>query len=70
MTLTFPRRRLAQLHEVHTGSGRHIVKEVPFPKWVPADVSAEASQLSEEDAAIEPDAWCSQLSVHVAKRKR
>jgi hypothetical protein len=55
----FPRRRLAQVHELHTGSGRHAIKEVPFPKWVPDEVSAEAAQLSEEEAAIKLGAWCS-----------
>ena len=55
----FPRKRLAQVHELHTASGRHVTKEVPFPKWVPGEVSAQAARLSEEEAVIKLGAWCS-----------
>ncbi len=54
----FPRKQLAQVHEVHTDSGRHVAREVAFPKWVPAEVTAEASQLSEEEAVRELGDWC------------
>ena len=54
----FPRRQLAQVREVHTISGRHIAKEVAFPKWVPAEVTAEASLLPEEDAVRQLGDWC------------
>ncbi len=54
----FPRKQLAQVHEVHTDSGRHVAREVAFPKWVPAEVTAEASQLSEEEAVRELGGWC------------
>jgi hypothetical protein len=46
-----PRKRLAQVRELHTSSGRHVTKEVAFPKWVPREVSREASRLG-EDAAL------------------
>jgi hypothetical protein len=55
----FAVKQLAQVNEVHTPSGRHVNREVPFPKWVPADVLAEASQLSEEDALRELGDWTS-----------
>ncbi len=48
----FPRKRLAQVHEMHTASGHHVTKEVAFPSWVPRDVSAEAARLSEEEAVL------------------
>jgi len=32
---TVPRRWLAQLTEVHTRAGRHVIRTVPFPRWVP-----------------------------------
>jgi hypothetical protein len=48
----FPRKRLAQIHEIHTASGRHITKEVAFPNWVPDDVSDRATEVSEEAAAL------------------
>jgi hypothetical protein len=54
----FPRKRLAQVHETHTASGRHVTNEVAFPTWVPGDVSAEAARLSEEEAVLLLGAWC------------
>jgi hypothetical protein len=47
----FPLDRLAQLHEIHTDSGRHVVANVAFPAWVPKDIAAEAAELSDEQAA-------------------
>ncbi len=35
----FPKTQLAQVHEVHTSSGRHVSKEVAFPEWVPVEVA-------------------------------
>jgi len=46
----FPPKRLAHVNEIHTASGRHVTQEVAFPAWVPDEVSAEASKLSEEEA--------------------
>lgn len=54
----FPKKRLAEVHEVHTASGRHVAKEVAFPRWVPAEVATEASRLREEDALRELGSWC------------
>ncbi len=54
----FPKKELAQVHEVHTASGRHVAKEVAFPKWVPVEVVTEASRLSEEEAAEKLGPWC------------
>lgn len=53
----FPAKRLAQLHEVHTRSGRHVVTDVAFPGWVPKDVSVEAAKLSEDQAVRNLGAW-------------
>lgn len=46
----FPRKHLAQIHETHTASGRHLTREAPFPEWVPGEVSTHAARLSEEEA--------------------
>jgi len=46
----FPAARLAQIHEVHTASGKHIAGEIPFPKWVSREVAAMASKLDQEGA--------------------
>lgn len=54
----FPSKRLAQIHEVHTPSGHHVTTDVAFPKWVPAEVPAQASQLSEEEALRSLGDWC------------
>ena len=54
----FPKKQLAQVHEVHSHSGSHVIKEVAFPQWVPAEVTTEASQLSEEEAIRELGGWC------------
>ena len=54
----FPRKRLAQVHEIHTESGRHITREVAFPKWVPREVVLAASRLGEDAAVSELGTWC------------
>ena len=43
---------------VHTSSGRHVAKEVAFPKWVPAEILAEAGRLSEGEALRNLGGWC------------
>jgi hypothetical protein len=48
-----PSDHLSQVREVHTKSGRHVTKEVPFPDWVPSSVRAAARNLSEESALVE-----------------
>ena len=48
-----PSDHLSQVSEVHTKSGRHVTKEVPFPDWVPSSVRAAARNLSEESALAE-----------------
>jgi len=52
-----PSDRLSRVREVHTRSGRHVTKEVPFPDWVPSSVRAAARSLSEEAALAEFAAW-------------
>ncbi len=48
----FPRKHLAQVRELHTRSGHHAVKEIPFPKWVPMFVRKIAADLSESEALL------------------
>jgi hypothetical protein len=45
-----PRGAIARITEVHTASGRHVLRREPFPKWVPAAVSKAAAKLSEARA--------------------
>lgn len=49
----FPSVRLSQVRDIHTRSGHHVTKDVPFPQWVPASVRTAASNLS-EDRALAP----------------
>lgn len=54
----FTQKQLAQIHEVHTSSGRHVSEEVAFPAWVPVEVAAEASRFTEEEALDQLGGWC------------
>lgn len=53
----FPADRIAQVHEEHTASGRHVTREVAFPKWVPAGVAVRAKGMSEEEALAALGPW-------------
>jgi hypothetical protein len=44
--------QLAQAGDEHTAAGYHVRRDVPFPKWVPADVLVEAQGLSEREALL------------------
>ncbi|MFI5207318.1 MAG: hypothetical protein ACHQX4_04785 [Gemmatimonadales bacterium] len=46
----FPRANLAALTEIHTPQGRHVLRLVPFARWVPTEVKRRAARLSESDA--------------------
>jgi hypothetical protein len=53
----FPPAQVAQVHEEHTSSGRHIAREVPFPKWVPTRVVEQAKNMSEKKALDALGTW-------------
>ena len=42
--------QIAQVSQKHTSSGRHVNKEVPFPRWVPAEAMKQGKAMSEADA--------------------
>ncbi len=46
----FPHAHLAQIREVHTVSGKHVVEESRFPAWVSREVAEQASHLDEKSA--------------------
>ena len=52
-----PRKRLSRVGEVHTRLGRHVTRELAFPKWVPREVTAAAEHLSEEGALEALGSW-------------
>jgi hypothetical protein len=66
----FPRERLAQVHEEHTESGHHATTAIPFPRWVPETVKAQAMALSQEEALSELGAWAETKSVARASARR
>ena len=53
----FPPDQIAKVRQEHTASGRHLNKEVPFPRWVPAEVMKQASSISEEEAIAALGDW-------------
>jgi hypothetical protein len=53
----FPAARIAQVHEEHTASGRHVTREVLFPKWVPSGALEHARSMSEQEALDALGAW-------------
>ena len=53
----FPPDQIAQVRQEHTASGRHVNKEVPFPRWVPAAVLKESKSLSEAEALAALGDW-------------
>ncbi len=53
----FSRRDLAALREVHTRGGRHELRMVPFPRWVPPEVMRRARQLTDAKARAALGEW-------------
>lgn len=48
---------LTAIREQHSASGAHVIKELPFPQWVPSDVRSAADALSEAQAAALLGSW-------------
>jgi hypothetical protein len=53
----FPPAQIAQVHEEHTASGKHVTREVPFPQWVPPEAINQAKGMSESEALIALGSW-------------
>ena len=53
----FPPDQIAKVRQEHAASGRHINKEVPFPRWVPPEVMEKAKSISEEEAIAALGEW-------------
>jgi len=49
--------RIAQVREAHTPSGKHVSREVPFPKWVPSEVKKQAKGIGEQEALMALGPW-------------
>ena len=63
----FPAERVAVLHEEHTASGAHRVREQPLPEWVPDDVRTSAAALSVEEALAQLPACARPASAHLQR---
>jgi hypothetical protein len=48
------------IHEVHSSTGRHIVQESAFPKWVSVQVQLQAQKLTEAQAISALGKWSSE----------
>ena len=62
--------KLAALQQEHTPTGAHRVHSVPFPHWVPKNVSQAAQRLSEKEAISQIGNWISQYLVKMHKPSR
>jgi hypothetical protein len=51
------RDRLAEIREVHTPLGKHVVKVRSFPDWVPAPVQRAAARLTDDEARVDLGSW-------------
>ena len=49
--------QLSRIHEEHTATGRHVVRQVPFPDWVPSEVLREAGITAEAQAVALLGRW-------------
>jgi hypothetical protein len=49
--------RLAAIREVHSSTGKHVLKVTPFLDWVPAGVSEKAKRLTVADAVSQFGEW-------------
>jgi hypothetical protein len=46
----FTRQQLAQIHQEHTPSGKHVNRVVEFPAWVPESVRVASQGMSDAEA--------------------
>jgi len=51
------KKSISALREEHSPSGAHIVRAIPFPRWVPTDVRRAAKSISEEQACLQLGEW-------------
>ena len=49
--------QVSQVREEHTASGRHVTREVAFPKWVPPGIAKLAKAMSEKEALDSLGPW-------------
>lgn len=52
---------LARICETHTASGKHVTREILFPRWVPEAVALEARELEETAALAQLGPWAASV---------
>jgi hypothetical protein len=62
--------QISQVHDEHTVSGRHVTREVPFPKWVPPGVVERAQAMSEKEALDALGPWSQRPASHSSGRAK
>ena len=45
------KKHIAKVIQEHTASGKHIRKDIPYPKWVPEDVFRLSKTLTKKEAS-------------------
>ena len=58
----FPSSALDKIVEVHSASGRHLRKQIPFSSWVTQTLQDSANALSEVQALRRIEPWVSRYS--------
>jgi len=53
----FAPEQLAQVHDEHTPTGRHVSREVPYPAWVPPHIMARGKATKEKQALAALGSW-------------
>jgi hypothetical protein len=61
------RDRLAEIREVHTQLGKHVVTVRSFPDWVPVTVQRVAARLTDAQARVELGSW---WNLHNSRTRR
>jgi hypothetical protein len=59
--------QIAQVRQEHTPSGRHVNREIAFPRWLPAAVLDEAAALGEQEALTALAAWLAPMASSAEK---
>lgn len=54
------RKTISALRQEHSSSGTHVIREVPFPRWVPTDARQAGHELPEEEALLQLGGWIKQ----------
>ncbi|HEV7122660.1 MAG TPA: hypothetical protein VGN24_04445 [Rhodanobacter sp.] len=69
LTDRFGPAQLARVREEHTPSGRHVNREIAFPRWVPPEVAEQGEAMSEKEALVALASWVPAASTRLSRGK-